>query len=169
MVYRHFYKNFNSHTLLKLYLAYVRPYLQYCSHVWSPLKGDIDIIETVQEYALRVCTKSWDLSYDDLNATSVAPLHQRWIIACLCHLHKILSGLTEFPNAPVQSKNFPFNSRLASSSYLNVPKLRTFSHGHSFFPNTITLWNNLPSNIRRNSHQSFKSNVTKYFNNNRMH
>ena len=134
MLYRHFYKNSNSHTLLKLYLAYVRLHLEYCSYVWSPsLKGDIDIVETVQKYALRVCTKSWDLSYDDLlNATSVSPLHQRRIIACLCHLYKILNGLTEFPNAPVQSKNFPYNSRLGSSSYLNVPKFRTFSHGHSF-------------------------------------
>ena len=165
MLYRHCYNNSNPHTLLKLYLPYdVRPHLEYCSHVWSPsLKGDIDIVETVQKYALRVCTKSWDLSYDDLlNATSVSPLHQRRIITCLCHLYKVLNGLTEFPNAPVRAKNFPYNSRLASSSYLNVPKFRTFSHGHSFFPNTVTLWNNLPSDICGcNSHQSFKSNVTK--------
>ena len=54
MLYRHFYKNSNPHTLLKLYLAYVTPHLEYCSYVWSPLKGDIDIVETVQKYDLRV-------------------------------------------------------------------------------------------------------------------
>ena len=146
LLYRHFYRNSNSHTLLKLYLSYVRPHLEYCSHVWTPsLKGDVDIIEAVQKYALRVWTKSWELSYDDvLSATSISPLHQRRMIACVCHLYKILNGLTEFPDAPVQTKNFPYDSRLADSSYLCVPKFRTSSHGHPFFPKTITIWNNLP-------------------------
>ena len=96
-------------TLLKLYLSYVRPHLEYYSHVWTPsLKGNVDIIEAVQKYALHVCTKSWELSYDDvLSATSISPFHQRWIIACLCHLYKILNGLTEFPDTPVQPKIFP--------------------------------------------------------------
>ena len=53
LLYRHFYKHSNSHTLLKLYLSYVRLHLEYCLHVWSPsLKGDIDIVEAVQKYAL---------------------------------------------------------------------------------------------------------------------
>ena len=70
-----------NHTLLKLYLSYVRPHLEYLPHVWNPsFKGDIDIIESVQKYALRVCTKSWELSYDDLlnaHSTHRANAHQR--------------------------------------------------------------------------------------------
>ena len=91
LLYRHFYKHSNSHTLLKLYLSYVRPHLEYLRHVWNPsFKGDIDIIESVQKYALRVCTKSWELSYDDLlNATSIPPLHKRRLIACLSHLENL--------------------------------------------------------------------------------
>ena len=79
LLYRHFYKHSSSHTLLKLYLSYIRPHLEYLPHVWNPsFKGDIDIIESVQKYALRVCTKSWELSYNDLlNATSIPPLHKR--------------------------------------------------------------------------------------------
>lgn len=44
-----------------MYLSYVRPHLEYRSHnnIWSPsVKGDVDITEAVQNYALRVCTKS---------------------------------------------------------------------------------------------------------------
>ena len=33
MIYRRFYTNCNSHTLLKLYVSYVRPHLEYCSPV----------------------------------------------------------------------------------------------------------------------------------------
>ena len=165
LLYRHFYKHSNSHTLLKLYLSYVRPHLEYCSHVWSPsLKGDIDIVEAVKKYALRVCMKSWELNYDDLlNTTSISPLHKRRKIACLCHLYEIFNGLIEFPDAPVHPKNFSYHSRSANSSYLCAPKCRTSSHQHSFFPKTIAAWNNLPANIRNcDSYQAFKSNVTKY-------
>ena len=53
MLFRYVYKNSNPHTVLKLYVAYVRPHLKYRLHVWSLLKGDIDIVETVERYALR--------------------------------------------------------------------------------------------------------------------
>ena len=63
---RHFYKNSNSQTLLKLYLAYVRSHLEYCLHVWSPsLKGDIDIVEAVQKYALRLFDLEVKIQYQN--------------------------------------------------------------------------------------------------------
>ena len=96
-----------------------------------------------------------------LNATSIPPLHKRWLIACLSHLYEILNGLTEFPDAPVETKNFSYNSRSADSTYLCVPNFRTSSHQHSFFPKTITAWNNLPTDVHNcNSYKSFKSNIT---------
>ena len=115
----------------------IRPHLEYLPRIWNPsFKGDIDIIESVQNYALWVCTKSWELSYDDL--LSIPPLHKRRLIVCLSHLYKILNGLTGFPDAPVEPKNFSYNSRSADSTYLCVPNFRTSSHQHSFFPKTIT-------------------------------
>ena len=43
----------NSTTLLKLYVAYVRPILEYVSYVWSPhAVKHIDMLERVQHFAL---------------------------------------------------------------------------------------------------------------------
>ena len=93
-----FYKNSNSSTLLKLYLSHIRPHLEYCSAVWNPhLKGDIAELEKVQKFALRVCTKSWDTSYDELLAASKLPsLESRRNHTSIRHLFKIINELTYY-------------------------------------------------------------------------
>ena len=56
-----FYQNSNSCIqLLKLYLSSIIPHWEYSS------VAEIEVVEWVQKYALRVCMISWDLSYDDL-------------------------------------------------------------------------------------------------------
>ena len=74
LLYGHFYKFASSSTLLKLYINFILPRLEYSSAVWNPhLKGEIDALEWVQKYALiqKVCTKSWDASYEKLSITSI--------------------------------------------------------------------------------------------------
>ena len=85
LLYRCFYQNSNPSTLLKLYLSFIRPHLEYSSGVWSPhLKGEV---EKVQKYALKVCMKSWDASYADLlSMTSLPSMQCRHLQASLCHL-----------------------------------------------------------------------------------
>ena len=57
----------------------------------------------MQKFALWLCSKSWDKSYDDLLLNcKVLSLQNRRVIASLCHLCKIHIGLTEFDNAPLQ-------------------------------------------------------------------
>ena len=74
LLYRRFYESSNSTTLL---LSFVRPCLEYSSATWSPhLKGEIEIIEKVQKYALKVCMKSWDSSYEDLLKMTSLPSMQ---------------------------------------------------------------------------------------------
>ena len=145
--YRRFYRNSNSSTLLKLYLSHIRPHLEYCSAVWNPhSKGDIAELEKVQKFALRVCMKSWDASYDDLLAASKLPsLESRCNHTSICHLFKIINELTYYPEAPISQQQFQYNSRSAGSNVFTVPKFRTSSHQHSFFPSTITKWNMLPA------------------------
>ena len=103
LLYRHFYKNSSSSTLLKLYLSFIRPHLEYSSTVWSPhLKREIEALERVQKYALRVCTKSFDSNYEDLpSTTSLQSLQRKRTQASLCHLFKIIHGIIDFPEAPV--------------------------------------------------------------------
>ena len=66
-MYRRFYKHSSSNTLLKLYTSYIRPHLEYAAISWDPyLKKDIALLEDVQKFALKVCTKSWDQDYSTL-------------------------------------------------------------------------------------------------------
>ena len=118
--------------------------------MWNPyLKGEIADIERVQKFALRVCLKSWDplTSYNDLlTAANLPPLQNRRDQSSICHLFKIVNGLTDFPNAPIKQYEFHYNSRSAHSAALSAPSFCTSYHQNSFFPSTIAKWNNLLAN-----------------------
>ena len=67
LLYRRFYKDASPQTLFQMYLALVRPHNEYASQVWDPhLQKDIDQLECVQKFALRMCAKQWDLGYAEL-------------------------------------------------------------------------------------------------------
>ena len=66
LLYRKFY-DASAGTLCQLYLSMVRPHLEYTSPVWSPhLAKDMELIEGVQKFALRIASKSWTMTYHDL-------------------------------------------------------------------------------------------------------
>ena len=127
LLYRRFYQNSNSQTLLTLYKSFIRPHLEYSSAVWNPhLKGEIEALEKVQKFALRVCTKSWDSDYNALlSRTSLPSLQTRRVQASLCHLYKIIHNLTDFPEAPVSNRVIPYHSRYNLSIYFPSRHLHT--------------------------------------------
>ena len=50
----------NSSTISKLYVALVRPHLEYATQVWNPhLTKDINCLEKDQKFALRICSKNY--------------------------------------------------------------------------------------------------------------
>ena len=56
MPYRKLYRYTGTPSLLKLYLTTVWPHLEYASSVQDPyLKKDIEAIECVQKFGLKVC------------------------------------------------------------------------------------------------------------------
>ena len=74
MIYRRFSEHSSPDTLLHLYKSMVRPHLEYASKVWDPyLQKDIKLLEGVQKFALRVCSKNYDNSYEDLLDTFQLP------------------------------------------------------------------------------------------------
>ena len=57
----------DSSVILKMYKALVRPHLEYAAQVWSPYTvKDIELLEKVQRFALRICSRNYNLSYEEL-------------------------------------------------------------------------------------------------------
>ena len=105
LFYRTFYKHSTVETMLKLYCSFIRPHLEYAAAAWDPyLKKDIDLLEDVQKFALKVCNKSWNLSYEELLSKShLASLQTRRQQFKLCHIFKIVHNFAFFPEAPLRS------------------------------------------------------------------
>ena len=165
LLYRRFYQNSSSHTLLKLYKSFIRPHLEYSSVVWNPhLKGEIEALEKVQKFALRVCTKSWDSHYKDLlSRASLTSLQTRRVQASLCHLYKIIHNLTDFPEAPVSNREIPYNNRSVNAQSLSVLPFKTSAYQNSFFPSAICNWNKLPKEtLECESLRSFKRKLSAF-------
>ncbi len=61
------YQYSDSRSLLQLYISLIRPHLDYAAPVWDPhLQKDINSLESVQNVALKMCFKQWDLGHDGL-------------------------------------------------------------------------------------------------------
>ena len=100
MLYRRFYTHLNSDALFHLYQLLVRPHLEYASSVWSPYRtGEIKALEDVQKFALRICRKTWDQSYQSLlELFQIPTLEDRRIYLDLCTMFKVVHNLCYFPS-----------------------------------------------------------------------
>ena len=65
------------------------------SKVWNTYKvGELNSLEHVQKFALRMCAKSWDSSYQELLQLSSLPdLQQCRLYLDLCTMFRIINGL----------------------------------------------------------------------------
>ena len=90
----------------------MRPHVEYASIVWGPhFKNEVDALEKVQRFALRVCLRQWNLNHEELLLMSRLPtLRSRETVARLFHLYKILSDMTDFPNSPVEHRDVSYSS-----------------------------------------------------------
>ena len=147
LLYRRYYQYSDSRTLCKLYLSLVRPHLDYAAQIWDPhLQCDINSLESVQRFALKVCSKQWDAGYNELlDMFRLPSLQNRRLYIKLCYLFKIVHGLCYFPpDVVVQNTNFTHSSR---PLILHQPFSRTNHFYHSFIPSAVRTWNNLPEYI----------------------
>ena len=82
-----------------LYVSLIRPHLEYVVPVWDPhLVKHIDLIERVQKFALKVCTKSWNSTYDDLlSQTDLPSLAQRRLQLKLSFLYQLVNHMSFCP------------------------------------------------------------------------
>ena len=149
ILYRKFSPHTQPSTMLSLYKAFVRPILEYAAIAWSPyLVGEINHIEKVQKFALRVCLKRWDryATYEELcDAGDLQTLSARRNIARLCHIFKTINGKTDFSMEQFTTMRCTHNSRNIRESLLQPLNCKTNLYKHSFIPRTIEMWNALVS------------------------
>lgn len=98
LLFRRFHQYSSSSTLLKLYCSFIRPHLEHLE------------------------SKDGLLLYSDLLFEARLPsLQSRRVHASLCHLFKMVRGLTEYPNAPLQNHVYMHNTCSSNRSTINVP------------------------------------------------
>jgi len=133
--------------VLKLYLALVRPHLEYASQVWSPyMSKDVQLLEKVQKFALRICSKCYLTEYEELlELFDISSLENRRLFLSLCTLYNIINKFCYFPSYSLPSLSSSSKSRTHHSVCYKVPFARTTYLQHSFLHTVIPLWNNLPS------------------------
>lgn len=151
LIYRQFYHQSSSQTLLSLYLTIVRPILEYASPIWDPSSHSLSSsVESVQFFALKMVLKSWSISYPDtLSSLNLPTLHQRRQKAKLILLFKLQHNMIHSTLPPLQNTpRPPMSLRNYSSSNLIIPRCRTSSLYNSFIPSASRLWNSLPSFIK---------------------
>ena len=165
LLFRKLYYLCSPHVLLKLYLSLVLPHLTYCSSLWDPYSNcGIKKLESVQFFALKLCSKQWDCDYQSLLLSFHLPsLLCRRRSFKLILLYKFIYKLLYIPST--------FQSRTSYSlqSYhplnLKVPYTCSSATFHSFLPSTISLWNSLPAPVKCvNSIKSLKSELLTFFN-----
>ena len=96
------------------------------SRTHTCMKGEIEALEKVQKFALRVCipwpSPAWDSDYKDiLSRTSLPSLQTRCVQMSLCHLYKIIHDLTDFPETPVSNRVIPYSNRSVNTQSLAQP------------------------------------------------
>lgn len=162
MLYRQFYRWADTSTLLNIYLTCIRPHLEYACQLWDPFTDkSIQALEAVQKFACKVCLKQWNLDYDTmLQFLNLPPLSARRQYLKLTTMYNIVNGSLCFPSGIFVQSNFPYHCN--RSANFARPFARTNYLFHSFVPNVISLWNNLPSSVKTSSSVSTFKNSCLY-------
>ena len=108
LLYRTFYHDASVTSLV--YVSLIRPILEYACQLWSPhLVKDVEKLEKVQKFALRLCVKQWDLDYVSLLFICDLPtLAARRKYFNLCTMYKIVNQLIFFPSNMFSPRVTPF-------------------------------------------------------------
>ena len=139
---------------IKLYKTYVRPHLEYAAPAWNPwLQRDIQVLEKVQERAVRMCSGLRGGNYNErLIELNLDSLELRRKKIDLTQVWKILSNFDNIEETRLFERlhTTAVRATRANSSEFNLRQrnvnldVRKF-----FFSNRVTNdWNALPEEIK---------------------
>ena len=136
ILYRHFYLNADTTSLLQGYLSLVRPILDYACH--PHLIKDIQKLNLHYGYAPN--NGIWTM------ICNILTLSARRKFFCLCTMFKIIYKLIYFPHNIFEPRVTTLHP--ASDLLFSQPFGHTNSFMFSFVPFTCHAWNSLPLSIR---------------------
>ena len=149
----------------------VRPHLEYACSVCDPhLKRDIDKLEIVQSFALKICLKHWspNTGYRELlERAELQSLASRRQYFKQCQLFSMLNGISFCVNNSNSCSSSFCENAVCCGLTLVQPFARTELFFNSFYPSAIRFWNSLPHEITKcETLQAFKRALLKYMSEN---
>jgi len=137
--------------LVKAYVSFVRPVLEYCSCIWSPvLITRINTLERVQKYFTKRLYGMEDLNYTDrLSIINIESLEMRRLKLDIYLYYKILHNIVALPaDVYFRYDDRHLNVRSYDENNLVKPLLNTVRKSQHFFNRCIDVWNFIPVAIR---------------------
>jgi hypothetical protein len=166
------FKYWTPENFRKLYTAFFRPHLEYCTPVWNPtLKKDILRLERVQRRATKIvpCLRNLDYSAR-LTAIGITTLKTRRDRGDLIQMFKFTNKqnavtLHALSNIPVRATLDTPSSNLRNSKPRLTRQISNVKARENFFTNRIVPnWNALPETIiNSTSTNNFKNNLDKFW------
>ena len=165
------FKYWNCKSFKQLYVAFVRPHLEYCASVWNPhLKKDIVKLERVQRRATKLIPSIRELTYEErLSKIGLLSLEKRRVRGDLIQYFKIFKGFNRInwfhavePMASI-SANGPA-SGIRGGKHRIAKQLTKVESRANFLPNRIAdEWNKLPTEtVNSKTVNQFKNRLDKF-------
>ena len=134
--------------LVKAFITYVRPILEYCSVIWNPYHITlINKLESVQRSFTKRLTGLYNMSYEERCAKlGLERLELRRLKTDLIYSYKIIHGLTCLPVDDFFVFS-TFSTTRGNSLKLCVPVSRINCRLNFFSVRIIHIWNNLSDNV----------------------
>jgi len=147
LIFRCFYSK-HIHLLLKAFVVYVRPLVEYSTQIWSPHTVQlITLIEDVQRSFTRRLPGLTDLSYEErLVNLNIQSLEHRRLIADLTLCYKIVHGLIDLDF----DEFFKFSNISTHRGHkfkLAVPVAKCNRTKYFFSSRVVPTWNSLPDDV----------------------
>ena len=150
----------------KCYQTLIRPVLEYASIVWSPyLVTLIDKIEAVQCRSVRFILNDYSRTSSVtsmMESLNLPLLESRRTCNRAIMMFKILNSIVDISTDPTVLVPNTLPTRGHNQRFRQLP-VRTNSFGKSFFPDSIKIWNQLPTPIVNcNDLETFKLQLYNY-------